>query len=98
MESTEHPGAAGRARVEVYTRSYCGYCVHAKRLLEDKDVAYIEYSLDSQPELRQVMMQRGGGYTVPQIFINDHAVGGCMELYALERDGELDELLSQAAR
>ena len=49
--------------------------------------------MDREPQQRAVMMQRGGARTVPQIFINDHAIGGCDELFALERAGELDALL-----
>ncbi len=82
------------ARVEMYTRRYCGYCVRAKQLLENKDVVYTELSIDEQPELRQVMIERSGAYTVPQIFINGHAMGGCTELFALEQQGRLDELLA----
>lgn len=86
------------ARVEIYTRRYCGYCVHAKRLLDGKGVDYVEHSIDAAPELRGEMMRRApGAYTVPQIFINGRPIGGCNELYALERDGELDDLLAQAS-
>ena len=63
-------------------------------LLDDKQVAYAEISIDGEPELRQAMIERSGGYTVPQIFINDQAVGGCTELFALEHEGRLDDLLA----
>lgn len=95
MSTIDQSPTVFRANVEMYTRGYCGYCAQAARLLEHKGVDYVEYSLDAAPELRQEMMQRGGGYTVPQLFINGRSIGGCMELYALERDGELDELLAQ---
>ena len=85
------------AKVEIYTRQYCGYCVRAKMLLDDKQVAYTEISIDGQPELRQHMIERSGGYTVPQIFINGQAVGGCTELFALEQQGRLDDLLAAQA-
>lgn len=86
------------AKVEVYTRSYCGYCMRAKLLLDEKDVDYTEISIDGDPDMRQVMIERieGSSNTVPQIFINGKSVGGCMELFALERSGELDELLAES--
>ncbi|KZZ27556.1 glutaredoxin, partial [Alcanivorax sp. HI0083] len=58
-----------------------------------KNVAFEDTDVDREPQQRAVMMQRGGARTVPQIFINDHAIGGCDELFALERAGELDALL-----
>ncbi len=86
-----------KAKIEIYTRSYCGYCVRAKLLLDEKGVDYIELSIDGAPELRQTMIQRSaGGTTVPQIFINNEPVGGCMELFALERSGDLDTLLAES--
>ncbi|MEQ3635464.1 glutaredoxin 3 [Alcanivorax sp.] len=81
------------ARVELYTTSWCPFCVRAKQLLNSKNVAFEDTDVDREPQQRAVMMQRGGGRTVPQIFINDHAVGGCDELFALERTGGLDALL-----
>ncbi|BAP15180.1 MAG: glutaredoxin [Alcanivorax borkumensis] len=81
------------ARVELYTTSWCPFCVRAKQLLNSKNVAFEDTDVDREPQQRAVMMQRGGGRTVPQIFINDHAVGGCDELFALERAGALDALL-----
>ncbi|MCG8393003.1 MAG: glutaredoxin 3 [Pseudomonadales bacterium] len=81
------------AKVELYTTVWCPFCVRAKQLLNSKQVAYEDTDVDREPQQRAVMMQRGGGRTVPQIFINDRPVGGCSELYALERAGELDKLL-----
>ncbi len=84
------------SKIEIYTRNYCGYCVRAKLLLDEKGVDYIELSIDADPELRQTMIQRSaGGTTVPQIFINNKSVGGCMELFALDRGGDLDALLAE---
>lgn len=80
--------------VEIYTKGYCPYCTRAKALLSEKGAEYIEYPIDKQPELREKMIKRAnGGYTVPQIFINDKHIGGCDDLYALERNDKLDPLL-----
>ncbi|NCX82655.1 MAG: glutaredoxin 3 [Rhodobacteraceae bacterium] len=66
----------------------------AKRLLQSKGVEFVEVDLANEPERREEMVQRSnGGHTVPQIFIDDHHVGGCDDLYALERGGKLDPLL-----
>ena len=81
------------AKVELYTTAWCPFCVRAKQLLNSKNVAFEDTDVDREPQQRAVMMQRGGARTVPQIFINDHAVGGCDELFALERAGALDALL-----
>lgn len=83
------------AKVEIYTKSTCGYCLRAKRLLAMKRVEVIEYSVDSGGPKRDEMIERSGGETrVPQIFINDRHIGGCDELMELEYDGKLDELLA----
>lgn len=83
-------------KVEVYTKAYCPYCQRAKMLLDAKNVSITEYKIDQQPELRSQMIERsGGGYTVPQIFINDKLVGGCDDLFALEAANKLDNLLTQ---
>ena len=81
------------AKVELYTTAWCPFCVRAKQLLNSKNVAFEDTDVDREPQQPAVMMQRGGARTVPQIFINDHAIGGCDELFALERAGELDALL-----
>jgi len=81
------------AKVELYTTAWCPFCVRAKQLLNSKNVAFEDTDVDREPQQRAVMMQRGGARTVPQIFINYHAIGGCDELFALERAGELDALL-----
>jgi glutaredoxin 3 len=81
--------------IEIYTSTTCGYCHAAKRLLDQKGVSYSEIDVGSQPALRQQMMARAQGrYTVPQIFIGETHVGGCDDLYALERAGKLDPLLA----
>lgn len=83
------------AAIEIYTRPGCGYCSAAKSLLARKNAAYIEFNVASDPSLRQQMYDRAGaGSTFPQIFIGDTHVGGCEELYALDRTGKLDALLT----
>ena len=81
--------------VEIYTKTFCPYCWRAKHLLESKGVRYVEISVDSGGDIREQMIQRANGRTtVPQIFVRELHVGGCDDLYALERDGRLDELIS----
>lgn len=81
--------------VEIYTSPLCGYCHAAKRLLDGKGVAYSEIDVMREPQRRSEMMDRARGrHTVPQIFIGENHVGGCDDLYALERAGKLDALLA----
>jgi len=82
------------ATVEVYSGSFCPYCIRAKALLKKKGLDFVEYNVQSEPSRRDEMLRRSGGArSVPQIFINDRHVGGCDELYALERRKELDAWL-----
>lgn len=84
------------SRVEIYTTPFCGFCHAAKRLLDSKGVTYEETDVSADRGLRSAMMDRAnGGYTVPQIFIDDSHIGGCDELYGLERAGKLDPLLGR---
>ena len=81
--------------VEIYTSPLCGFCHAAKRLLNEKGVEFAEVDVLKQPERKPEMIQRAnGGRTVPQIFVGDIHVGGCEDLYALERAGKLDGLLA----
>jgi glutaredoxin 3 len=83
------------AAIEIYTRPGCGYCGAAKSLLTRKKAAFKEYDFAVDPSLRQQMWDRtGAGSTFPQIFIGGTHVGGCDELYALDREGKLDSLLA----
>lgn len=83
------------AQVEIYTTQTCPYCIRAKRLLIAKGVAFQEYDVSSDPDLRAAMTARAhGGRTVPQIFINGEYVGGCDDLYSLDGAGELDSMLA----
>lgn len=86
------------ARVAIYTSLFCGYCHRAKQLLTRKGVEYEEIDVLFNPGRHDEMVQRASGrHTVPQIFIDERHVGGCDELYALERSGELDNLLQESA-
>lgn len=81
--------------VEIYTSPLCGFCHAAKRLLNQKGVNFSEVDVMANPDRKPEMIDRAnGGRTVPQIFIGDTHVGGCDELYALERAGKLDALLA----
>ena len=83
------------AAIEIYTRPGCGYCRAAKSLLTRKKAAFTEHDVAVDSALRQQMWDRvGGGATFPQIFIGATHVGGCDELYALDREGKLDSLLT----
>ena len=85
------------SQVTIYTKPYCPYCVRAVDLLERKGVAYTEIVAAFDPEKRAEMMQRAGGRaTFPQIFVGDRHIGGCDEMMALERTGQLDPLLKAA--
>jgi glutaredoxin 3 len=82
------------AEVEIYITPICPYCARAKALLRKKGVAYRETDVSADASVRAAMVARAGGRrTVPQIFIDGSHVGGCDDLYALERRGELDQLL-----
>lgn len=80
--------------VEIYTSPLCGFCHAAKRLLKEKGVTFSEIDVLVHPARKAEMIKRAnGGRTVPQIFIGQTHVGGCDDLYALEREGRLDALL-----
>jgi glutaredoxin 3 len=84
------------AQVTIYTKPYCPYCVAALDLLERKGVEVHEIVASSDADRRREMMERSGRNTFPQIFIGDHHIGGCDDMMALERSGELDPLLDAA--
>ena len=81
------------AKVEMYKTRFCGYCGHALRLLDSKGVDVEEIDVTFDAIRRSEMEARSKRRTVPQIFIDGVHVGGCDELYAAERNGELDRLL-----
>ena len=80
--------------ITVYSSDWCPFCANAKRLLDHKGVQYSEINVDNQPNKRAHMTELSGRTSVPQIFIGKTHVGGCDELYTLERQGQLDALLS----
>jgi glutaredoxin 3 len=83
------------AKVTIYTRPGCGYCARALSVLGQKGADFTEIHAGGDPALRQEMIQRsGGGSTFPQIFIGEQHIGGCDDMMALERRGELDALLA----
>ena len=78
----------------MYTTRWCGYCVRAKLLLEAKGLPYEEINLDDDPQFRAHLNELTGGWTVPQILIDERPIGGYTELWRLDREGALDELLA----
>jgi glutaredoxin 3 len=82
------------ARIRIYSTRWCGYCVRAKTLLENKGIEYEEISLDDDPAFRQKLFDLTGGWTVPQIVIDGRPIGGYTELWRLDRDGRLDDELA----
>ena len=82
------------AKVEIYTWQFCPFCIRAKALLKEKKVKFLEYKIDGDDSARSQMSERANGRTtVPQIFINNEGIGGCNELYELEKSNELNTLL-----
>ena len=95
----DHPKLRGEEspvpRIEIYTKTFCGYCWRAKHLLESKGVTYHEISVDFGGEVRSKMIDRANGRTtVPQIFIRGLHIGGYDDLFALEQSGDLDSLIT----
>ncbi len=82
------------SNIIIYSTSSCPYCVRAKELLKRKGVSFTEILVDEDDKKRDEMIAKTNLYTVPQIFINDQHIGGCDDLYALEREGKLTELLN----
>lgn len=83
------------AKIEIYTQLFCPYCARALKLLRTKNVAFEEIDAPSGSDARKAAMERSGGRTsVPQIFIDGQAIGGCDDLVALDRTGKLDKLLA----
>lgn len=85
------------AKIVMYTTAWCPFCQSAERLLAEKGVAVERIRVDLEPARRAEMTKKSGRRTVPQIWIGNRHVGGCDDLYALEREGKLDLLLKAIA-
>lgn len=81
-------------KIIMYTKENCSYCVRAKQLLTTKKLDYQEIRIDLDPAKREEMERLSGRRTVPQIFINDQAIGGYDDLFALAQSGKLHDLLN----
>ncbi len=81
------------AKIEIYTTPFCGFCLAAKGLLDEKKAEFSEYNMDSAEKRASMIRRANGRRTVPQIFIDGVHVGGYDDLSALERAGKLDPLL-----
>jgi glutaredoxin 3 len=82
--------------VTLYVSDWCPYCQRAKDLLIRKNVDFSEINVEDDAKLREEMLARSNRRTVPQIFIGDRHVGGCDDLFELDRSGELDRLIQGA--
>lgn len=83
------------AKVEIYTKDWCPYCVRAKRLLVESGAEIVEYSVDRGGDKKGEMIRRAGGQTtVPQIFVDGRHIGGCDDLFDLQMSGKLADLLA----
>ena len=82
------------SRILIYTTRWCGFCVRAKTLLDARGLEYDELQLDDDPAFRARLQELTGGWTVPQILIDDRPIGGYTELWRLDREGRLAELLA----
>ena len=81
--------------VTIYTRQLCGYCTAAKNLFKKKGIAFTEHDASFSPQLRAEMVKRAeGASTFPQIFVGDIHVGGCDDLFALDRSGNLEPMVN----
>ena len=82
------------SKIEIYTWQYCPFCIKAKTLLNKKNIQFTEYKIDGDEDAREEMSLRASGRrSLPQIFINDEGIGGCDDLYELEKENKLDNLL-----
>ena len=80
-------------KIVIYTTTICPYCVRAKALLKRKGLNYEEISANDEKVRDDMIKKAGGRRSVPQIFIGDTHVGGCDELYALDKEGKLDKMV-----
>ena len=82
--------------VTLYVSDWCPFCRRARGLLAEKNVEFSEINIEDDAKLREEMIERSSRRTVPQIFIGDRHVGGCDDLFELDRSGELDRLIQGA--
>lgn len=82
-------------KVYMYSTETCPYCERARQLLRQKQIPFSEIRVDDHPEKRAEMIAITHRSSVPQIFIDDRPIGGCDDLYALEAQGQLDQLLQK---
>ena len=83
------------SKVEIYTWQYCPFCIRAKSLLKKKNIKFTEHKIDGDEDARALMIERADGRrTLPQIFIDNEGIGGCDDLYTLEKENKLDALLN----
>lgn len=83
-------------KVVIYTSPVCFYCTKAKKLLTSKGISFEEIDVSTDDTIRETMIEKAmGRRTVPQIFIHDQPIGGCDDLYALEKSGDLERLLER---
>ena len=80
--------------VDIYTTSYCPFCIRAKKLLANKKVEFNEIDLSENPDKFEEMLSKSNGArTVPQIFVNGEHIGDCDHIHDLDQKGELDKIL-----
>ncbi len=91
--SQVHHNLAGHMKVILYTKSHCGYCVRAKNLLDQLGVEFESINLDGKHDELVELVKKSGMRTLPQIYIGDKLIGGYTELAAMDRSGELSQLL-----
>jgi len=82
--------------ITIYAAGWCPYCQRAKNLLVQKNLRFIEINVEDDPKFRDEMVKRSGRRSIPQIFIGERHIGGCDDLFALDRSGELDRLIQGA--
>ena len=80
--------------VVMYSTRFCSYCMQARALLSSKGVGFTDIGIDGNPTLRSEMIEKSQNHTVPQIWIGEQHIGGCDELFALERMGQLEPMLN----
>ena len=83
--------------IEIYTKNWCPFCARAKSLLQSRQLGYTEIDITTDEVREQEMIERSGGFSVPQIFINGEGIGGSDDLSSQNASGELDQLLGLAA-